>query len=159
MKIGRCTFPVFIALLLGSAPVEGRSKADSPSALVSVGALTCEARRVTPDASATLLDCGLRFDLGIKAAYTGEMHGKGLYLVHPGEIHVVWRVLAKDPSIAPEALVGVYSTSSNHAYPFVRNNSNVLVGGKEAAVVLELLAPRVDAIGSDTHLSLRLLER
>jgi hypothetical protein len=159
MRNRRCTFPIFIALLLGCAPVEGGSKVYSPSELVSVGALTCEAKRVTPDASATLLDCGLRFDFGIEATYTGEMHGKGLYLVHPGEVHVVWRVLAKGPSIAPESLAGVYRTSSNHAYPFVRNNSNVLVGGKEAAVVLELLAPRVDAIGSDTHLSLRLLDR
>jgi hypothetical protein len=147
---------LFAIPLVGCIEAKGQTVGQQPDALVPLGALACEARKLRPNAEATELDCGLRLDTGAtEARFTGEMRGKGLYIVYPGRVRVLWRVLASDPQTPLTALAGSYDASSDRSYAFVRENDNVLVGGNDDEVVLELLAPRVDAIGSETRLSLR----
>lgn len=135
----------------GSAPAENGS-----GVLKQVGALHCTAREAE-GAATTRLRCRLRLskvDVE-KASYEGEMYGRGLHLVDPGGVQVLWNVLAPTRLLEPAALAGDYDIVSKHGFKYSRSNPNLLIGGMDDVVGLELVAPTVDAIDASTRLTLR----
>jgi hypothetical protein len=124
--------------------------------LEQVGALHCTARKAE-GAATTKLRCRLRLsDVDVEQAnYEGEMYGRGLYLVEPGGVQVLWNVLAPTRLLEPTALAGDYDIVSKHGFEQARSNPNLLIGGMDDVVGLELIAPPVDAIDASTRLTLR----
>lgn len=126
--------------------------------LKQAGAMTCGA---TPGDTelhqkVTHLECSLKiFGSSDSHAVTGKLYGSGLYLVEPGGIRVTWSVLSPTTNLRPDALAGTYDTRSEFAFEHVENNQNVLVGGMNDNVALELLAPAlIDAINPSVRLTL-----
>jgi len=144
-------------MLLAAAPTGAGSEEATTGGLKQVGALSCTASRDEVGPATTKLDCLLRLDGGMHpdARLLGEMYGNGLYLVSPGYIEVLWNVLAPTRVIAPGSLTGEYDRISSHDFPYVRDNGNVLVGGLNDVIALELIAPTIDAIDASTRLVLR----
>lgn len=140
---------------LAALAVGGDLKAQETGILEPVGALHCTARRAE-GAATTKLRCNLRLSdaRDDRGTFEGEMFGEGLYLVAPGEISVVWNVFAPGP-IQASSLAGDYDTVSKHRFKYEQENRNLLIGGRNDVVALELIAPRVDPITPATRLTLR----
>lgn len=83
------------------------------------------------------------------------MHGEGLYLVDPGGVRTVWNVLAPTRELRPDALEGDYDVVSKHNFKYAEDRPNLLIGGMDDVVALELVAPPVDPISPSTRLTLR----
>jgi hypothetical protein len=133
-----------------------RQPARGPGNLKQVGALHCLASKAQ-GAPTTKLTCDLKLSQAQAAQkrYEGIMFGEGLYLVSPGPVRVLWNVLAPTRLLEPTALAGDYDIVSKHGFAYARENRNVLVGGMDDVVGLELISPQVDAITPSTRLTLR----
>jgi hypothetical protein len=83
------------------------------------------------------------------------MYGRGLYLVDPGGVQVLWNVLAPTSALEPTAIAGDYDIVSKHGFKDAQSRPNLLIGGSNDVVGLELIAPPVDAIDPSTRLTLR----
>jgi hypothetical protein len=87
------------------------------------------------------------------SAVTGTLHGSALYLVDGG-IRVFWRVLSPTDKLEPTALAGDYDITSKFGFKYAQQRSDVLVGGMNDSVALELVTPTVDAINPSVRLTL-----
>lgn len=147
-----------VALVASSAAAQSpqRKDGDRPH-LKQVGALHCLAWQAAVDDVTTRLSCALRIPNveTANAEFEGEMRGKGLYLVSPGPVQVLWNVLAPTRYLPVRALAGTYDTTSKHSFSYAQGNQNVLLGGMDDVVALELIGPTIDAIGPGTKLTLR----
>lgn len=83
------------------------------------------------------------------------LYDEGLYLVWPGQVRTLWNVLAPTRQLPPEAVEGEYDTVSKHDFADAKKTPNLLIGGMNDVVVLELVAPLIDPIGPSTRLILR----
>lgn len=148
---------VAVAMLYASAiPLHAQSEGPSPGRLKLAGALHCLASRAE-GAATSKLACTLRLqDVdGGEQSFEGVLHGDGLYLVSPGEVRTLWNVLAPTRRLRPEALEGDYDVVSKHNFAYAQQRPNLLIGGMDDVVALELVAPRVDPISPATRLTLR----
>lgn len=125
--------------------------------LKQAGALHCLAWQASAAGVTTRLSCTLRVPnvKNSNATFEGEMDGKGLYLVSPGPIQVLWNVLAPTRYLPEHAVAGTYDTTGKFSFAYAQGNKNVLIGGLDDVVALELIAPTIDAIGPGTTLTLR----
>lgn len=127
-----------------------------PGNLQRVGALHCLATRAEGSAT-TRLQCDLRLaDVDVQQeAFEGVLYGEGLYLVAPGEVRTLWSVLSPTRRLEPAALEGDYDIVSKHGFAYAQEHPNLLIGGMNDVVALELISPRVDPIEPSTRLTLR----
>jgi hypothetical protein len=148
------------AVLLASPPSSQAQTVDPMSGVLKpVGALHCSATRAE-GAATSKLACTLRL-MGAdadQAKFEGLLYGEGLYLVSPGIIRTLWNVLSPTRRLPIHALEGEYDTKSKHDFAYVRHKQNLLIGGMNDTVVLDLIAPRVDPISPSTRLTLRRIE-
>lgn len=135
----------------------GTSVADSQQfELVRVGALVCQTRaaEAQQEKAETLLSCTFRSDGdAVQQEYSGKMSGHGLYLTEPGGVEAIWGVLAMTPQLDPKALAGKYDKRSK--YEFQRSErTDILFGGDQDAIGLELVMPTLGPLSPDTVLEL-----
>lgn len=142
-------------LAVGSIGLQAQSTDPIPGRLKLAGALHCLASRAE-GAATTKLTCSLRLqevDVS-EQSFEGVLHGEGLYLVSPGGVRTVWNVLSPTRRLRPEALEGDYDVHSKHKFAYAQQKANVLVGGMDDVIALELVAPRVDPISPSTRMTL-----
>jgi hypothetical protein len=137
-------------------PLHAQSEGSIPGRLKLAGALHCLASRAE-GAATSKLACTLRLqdEDATEQSFEGVLYGEGLYLVSPGEVRTLWNVLAPTRHLRPEALEGDYDVVSKHKFAYAEQRPNLLIGGMDDVVALELVAPRVDPISPATRLTLR----
>lgn len=106
----------------------------------------------------TDLKCVLRLRHSDKTyAVSGTLYDSGLYVVEGG-IRVFWSVLPPTDNLEPTALAGDYDITSKFGFKYAHQRSDVLVGGMNDSVALELVTPTVDAINPSVRLTLVMSE-
>jgi hypothetical protein len=121
------------------------------------GALTCRATPAAQSSKAdTKFDCSLKlYNNPHRYKVDGRMTGPGLYLVAPGGTAVVWRVLSPTVNLDPRAISGSYDINSKYRFAFSQERADVLVGGVNDTVALQLVSPVVGAVEPDMKLTLK----
>lgn len=154
VRARRLVAPFLIASQL-AVPVLAQ---EVPGRLQRVGGLSCVVSAGERE-GVSRLACELRL---FHAAtdirrYQGELTGSGLALVDPGSINVIWSVLAPVYELDPTGLIGSYDTTSLHGFVYAGQSSQLLVGGVNDSVGLELQAPAVNAVRPETRMTLHLV--
>jgi hypothetical protein len=152
---------VFISALAAQLLAPQNVSAEAEGILKPAGALECEtsARDTSRTEKVTNLDCVLRLrDRDKSYAVTGKLYGSALYLVEGG-VRVLWSVLAPTDNLEPTALAGDYDITSKFGFEHAQKRTDVLVGGMNDSVALELVHPPLEtAINPSVRLTLAMSE-